>query len=117
MVVVKMIFTFFAFTSTALAQDFDIYCKQNLKGKMKLEKRELVCLCIEENFRSLFSLDEKFWILSKNKNGFRSKPWTSKVREKILLQQEFDVFKNCTENYQYRFAHDDLGVPDHGDTP
>lgn len=97
------------------SQSFDVYCRINIKEKMSVEKRESVCLCIDGNFKNLFSAEERLWVIDKGKSGMRKRRWGSAVREKILLDLELEVFKNCTLNYKYKHTHEDLGVPDQTD--
>jgi len=108
---------FFLFFKSAVAQDIQAYCTATIQETMSIEKKEAVCLCLQENFKILFSAKEKIWILSKNKKGMRSNTWHSPMREKILLQHEFEVLKNCSQNYKYRAASDDLGIPESTEAP
>ena len=49
-------------TGVVLAQDFDAYCKKNVKGKVSVKKKKNICWCAEENMRSQLTAEDRAWL-------------------------------------------------------
>lgn len=101
-----IVFSFLSLISWS--QDFDSYCKKTLKEKVNQKKREVVCMCVSENYKSLLNQEEKAWLITRSHKNLRGQS----AEQNRLLQKEFEVFKNCSSNYKYKANSDDLGVPD-----
>lgn len=104
-------------TSSAIAEDFDVYCKKNLKGKYTSKKKKNICWCVEDNLRSQLSSDDRIWLFqtSQGKKTVERREASAEPNEtqqKRIKDVEFQVFKNCSVNYKWKVNHDDLGVPD-----
>lgn len=103
----------------AVAQDFDGYCKKNLKGKMTAKKKKNICWCVEENMRSQLAVQDREWLLwqedgKKNEQSSRqaASAEPNESGKKRIKDVEFQVFKNCSTNFKWKGNSDDLGVPD-----
>lgn len=106
--------------SLATAQDFEAYCKKNIKGKVRTKKRKNICWCVDDNLRTQLSVEDREWLM---RQGVVSKKGEESHRQvasdepnesgkKRIKNVEFQVFKNCSTNYKWKGNSDDMGVPD-----
>jgi hypothetical protein len=103
-----------------LAQDFDVYCKKNVKGKVSVKKKKNICWCVEENMRSQLTAEDRAWLWQQGVNKYdrqSASTETNDIVKRRIRAVEFQVFKNCSTNHKWKMNADDLGVPDDITTP
>lgn len=103
----------FVISIFAQATDFNSYCRKSIHDKVSSKKRQAICWCVDDSYKSVLTSSERTWLMEhKNKKRDNASVNISDETIKRITDAEYNVFKNCTNNQYWRPNKDDLGVPD-----